>query len=489
MKKLLQILFVCSIVSFLFFHPIKSVDANAADTGQDFIFVIDGSYSMDTSDPQKHIFELIRYMATLSTGTENRIGYVVYNDSVIKEQGLKKIDTEKENAQMMAGLTSLTRIKGTDVGLGMKTAKRILQEGHYQANHTAMIILSDGDIDVDTANPNRTQTDTNEDINQIVTTADYPIYTIQYSEEKVHNQAPMNTWGAKTDGKNYSATSVQQLIQDATDIYSRQTKMALQKDSIAAEKKTNNTFELTVPVKAPKNEVVTEIILTLQDNARITNIVLPSDKEDITMQKSNTTAIITINSPKVSQYKITYQTKDNKPVQYQTITQTGPQKESSVSKWLIVIAGILILAFLIYTIWRFARRIQTKKQTTYFHDSLEGYFMKTPENEEIPIQNWNASLFYNQAKVTLFDLLQGTPVQMQMQASKQIWIRVGTHNHLQITNKSANVKMIRNGQPVPNRKVCLLKASESLYLIFQESGIEIELRIRKASHRGIGDQK
>lgn len=405
MKKLLQVLFACCLLIFLF-QPAKIVQASTADAGQDFIFVIDGSYSMNTNDPQKHIFELMRSMSSLSEGTANRIGYVIYNDSIIKDQELKKIANEQETAQMLAGVTSLTRIKGTDIGLGMKTANRILKESDYEPSHTAMIVLSDGDVEVDAANPNRTQQDADKDVQAVVENADYPIYTVQYSEVARQNQAPMNTWGAKTGGANYSATTVQELSQRATDIYNRQAKMSL------TEKKEKQVVQ-----------------------------------------------------PKMIQKKAT-------------------QEKAGFPVWLIIAASILILAVICYYIWRFIKRAQAKKRSTYFHDALEGYFMKTPTGEDIPIQNWNASMFHDQSKVTLFDLLQSNPMQTYMQASKHVKISISTHNHLEITNKSADIEVIQNGQPVAKKKPCRLKSSESLYLIFHESGVEIELRIRKASYKG-----
>lgn len=474
---------MCCLVAF-FFQPAKIVQASTENEGQDFIFVVDGSYSMNTNDPQKHIFELMRYMTSLSEGTSNRIGYVIYNDSIIKDQELKQIANTKEKEQMMTELTRLTRIKGTDIGIGLKTANRILKEGHYNPNRTALIVLSDGDVDVSANNPNRTQADANRDVQAVVEKADYPIYTVQYSEIETRNKAPMNTWGVETGGKSYSATTVQQLIHDATDIYSRQTKMALEKTSIAAKKTANDTFELEIPVRAPKNEKITEIIVTLQDSARITNITLPDDGKNISLRRSNATSIITIDNPKTSGYKITYKTKDNKPVEYQTIRKVTPQKALKFPIWPIIIAISLLLAVVLYYVWRLIQRVQIKKRNTYFHDALEGYFMKTPSDEDIPIQNWNATMFIGQGKVTLFDLLKGNPMQTQMQTSKHIYVAIGMHNQLEITTKSTRIEVIQNRQTIPNKKTCQLKAGESLYLIFHESGIELELRVRKVSYKG-----
>ena len=50
------------------------------------MFVIDSSFSMGINDPDGMVFEAVKYVAALSEGTQDRIGFVIFTCSIVVEQ-------------------------------------------------------------------------------------------------------------------------------------------------------------------------------------------------------------------------------------------------------------------------------------------------------------------------------------------------------------------------------------------------------------------
>lgn len=475
MKRILKFYVICAILISLFSNR-EMVSAEAAEVPMDFIFVIDHSNSMKKNDPNKYVFNVLERIALLDQGGINRIGYVVYNDSIIKDKGLTaSFDSQGE----VAALKSLTITNGTDVGLGMKTAHRLLAEQKYQKGRTAMILLSDGDVEVSKGNPNRSQASCDQDIREVLENADYPIYTIQYSEVGKGAQAPMNSWGAATGGKDYAAATPEQLQTIADEIYEKHRADAQAIVQQEEEEKKNRQHIIEILVTYPKDEIVSSITVTLEDKERIQEVIIPPEYEEVKTVTKDQTILIEIDDPQKEQYTFFYTTSDGEPVSYQTLESTKPE-QSFFQKWWK--AGLLILLFLIAAgaaAYWIRKRYQDRKQY-YFTDALECYFMNA--KKETPIQNWNSQIFQRKKKTTLHHLLREHEMLDQLDAASKVQIEVGKKNTLRIMNNSAKVVMLYQGKVTERNKAYSIRSGENLYLTFITSGLELELRVRKTGN-------
>lgn len=487
MKRKIQITLILLIS---FFFPMVKANAENRD-GQDILFVIDTSYSMGYNDPQNHIYDAIQTLGSISMESDNRIGYVLYNDSIVKSKKLGEIKNQAELDQMLNDLRSTVSIKGTDVGLGLKIGQQLLESSDARKNHTMVILLSDGDTETDTANPNRTQAAVDQDVESVLSTLSYPLYSIQYSEPELRNKEPMNQWPARTGGKTYSARNQSELIDAVLDIYSTQTKMAQTKDTIDRENEKEKTFTLTIPVP-PKTEKqqTKELIVTMTAPVNIKNLTY-DEVAEMSVSKSNDQIIIKIENPKKAEYQLSYQTENNEPVKTTTLTKMEdipveePKPDPMLPYYIAIGLGVFLAVVIIGIIlWRNKNKEKTVKdnQNYFFADSLECCFTKTPNNEEIPIQNWSASIFQRKKSITLYDLLQTESIRNQMPESKKVQFRVGANNSLDMKIKG-KVQGIQQGRDIPKNVWVELNLQRGAYLIFSEDHLEMDLHIRKKGVR------
>ncbi|GAB2022996.1 hypothetical protein RyT2_20700 [Pseudolactococcus yaeyamensis] len=487
MKKVKKILYLLSLgLLFCFATSVKASE----EIGQDVMLVVDASYSMQSNDPNHNIYDAIQYIASISVGNNNRFGYVLYNDSIIRDQGLQKVTNQSEIDGLINSLKTIEPIKGTDVGLGLKTGQRLLNLGGNKDNHTMMIVLSDGDVETDATNPNRSQQAVEDDFNQVVDTAGIPIYVIQYSEVEHRDKAPMNTWSDRTGAKHYTAENRDQLLAAIMDIYSHQTKMSFEKDSLKSEKsKESTTYTLTIPTKKTETKRVKEIIVTMQADSAIKEMGYNSE-DGLTVKESNHQAIIKITNPKKESYQLTYKTESNHPVITTTLTKMTdiPKPKPKVNWWLLL--GLLVGGIGIGVI--FGILVMNKKKVVtnpeiasepvnyFFTDSLECCFIKTPDEEEIPIQNWSATIFMRSKRMSLYDLLVDEKIREKMPDSKKVLFRVGRNNTLEMRLKGS-VEGIQQGREIPTGVWTTLSLQKSAYLIFIADVLELEVHIRKTS--------
>ena len=410
---------------------ILPIQADAATTefapGVDIMFVIDSSFSMGINDPDGMVFEAVKYVAALSEGTQNRIGFVIFTCSIVVEQGLRKIYDAQEIQEVMRELQAAPFVHGTDVGLGMGRAKELLTLDNYREGFTAMIILSDGDTVLEVDNPRRSQAEVEEEWEYVLENVSYPIFTIQYSElgdsiaDGYRHSGEMDDWGPRTGGRNFDATHPLQLIEAISCIYEELTGLTLDITDV------DGRFEI--------------IIASPED----------IDEEQIEAEELEEEAEEEVAEPLL----------------------TGAQIAILVGS---IIAGILIILLVIYSI----RQHQHKKKYQYFKGSLECYFMVIPDaSKEVPIQSWSAAVIAGKNKGNLYELLKNIPLLDKMPEAKKVFVEIGQNNSILITNQ-AGVTCYRDGREAKEKKISL-HSGEGLYMVFQKGTLELELRVRKGS--------
>lgn len=480
MKNKVCLTFFSFIVAFFL---LPSMSYASEEEGQDILFLIDSSYSMVTNDPHKTVYQALQTMGAISVESNNRIGYVLYNDSIIQDSNLVSINDLGIIDDWVNQFQGITPFKGTDVGLGLKTAQRILEVSEARENHTMIIWLSDGDTEYDVTNPNRSQPNVDQDAQEALAAIDYPIYTIQYSEVEVRDKSPMKDWAAESGGKNYSVQNAAGLQDAITDLYSVQANLSAERDSLASETQDNETFTLTIPVPTSETQQVKEMLITMNSPGTISNI-LYDEGEELSIERSGNQVVVRLNNPKQENYTISYQTETNEPVTTTTLTEMEdiPEEEPVGLYVLIGLGSIVVIAVGGIIMWTLLKKKKTedyvKVQDYYFVDALEGFFTKTPNDEELPIQNWPATIFQKQKTISLYELLQDTTIQEQMPDAKKVQFQVGKENSLKMRIKGS-IKGIQQGRDIPKGVWINLSIQKGAYLIFDEDELEMEFHIRK----------
>jgi len=409
---------------------VLSIQAGARNTefapGVDIMFVIDSSFSMGINDPDGMVFEAVKYVAALSEGTQNRIGFVIFTCSIVVEQGLRKVYDSEEIKEVMRELQAAPFVHGTDVGLGVGRAKELLMADNYREGFTAMIILSDGDTVLEVENPRRTQEEVEEEWEYVLNNVSYPVFTIQYSElgdfitDGYRHSGVMDDWGPRTGGRNFDATHPLQLIEAISSIYEEMTGLTLDITDVG------ERFEVT--------------------------IVSPEDNQELIEEEELYDEL---------------EEEESEPL------LTGIQIFMLICA---IIGGILITLLAIYQV----RQHQHRKRYQYFKGSLECYFMVIPDaSKEVPIQSWSAAVIAGKKSGSLYELLKNISLINKMPEAKKVFVEIGQNNSILITNQ-AGVTCYRNGKEVGDKKISLY-SGEGLYMVFQKGTLELELRVRKGS--------
>ena len=362
------------LVILLFILPIKSSAAQTTEfvPGIDIMFVIDNSLSMQINDPEGMVFEAVKYIATLSEGTQNRIGFVVFNDDIIVEQGLRRIHRVGEFHDTMRELQLAPPLQGTDVGLAMGRALEIMRSDNYRVDFTAMVILSDGDTLLDYINRQRSQEEVEEEWERILEEADFPIFTIQYSElgdditAGYRHSGVKDDWGPRTGGRNFNATNSEEMMEAISRVYEELTGLTLNLERIV--ENAEERFEVTIIEPEPIEE---------------------SWEFPISMEQ----AILGV----------------------------------------IIIGGVLFLLLLIYLIrklWHKGRNQYFKGSLEcYFMVTPEG-------SEEIPIQSWTSSFLSGRRRNSLYKLLKNVSLIDKLSEAKAVYIKTGIGNSIVIQNQA-----------------------------------------------------
>jgi hypothetical protein len=470
-------------------------------TGVDIMFVIDNSLSMQTNDPERMVYEAVKYIATLSEGSQNRIGFVIYNCGIIVQQGLQRVHDASDIHEIMERLQQTPTIMGTDVGLAMRTAHELLIEDNYRPGYTAMIMLSDGDTELNVIGQVRTQEEIEEEWEEVLEAVTFPIFTIQYSElgeglqDGYRFSGQKDDWGERTGGRNYNTTDLEELLDAITSIYSELSRLSAGLGRIRTEAVEAGEFRLSVEIPETAYEQVALMQITLIGNDVIRDLILPSNEGELSIRTVGNNSVIIITNPIESLYEIYYTTVTGEEVVITTLTrmETRPEEVEEVeeeppfepepllttTEIMIIIGGIVGLGIIILVTY-LIRNYLHRRTHRNFKGSLECYFMITPEGTgDIPIQSWSVSLLASKRKCNLYELLKSTPLAQKMPEAKKIYVKINPEKSILIDNQGG-VTSIRDGKESVEKNISL-RCGEGIYLIFQKGTIEVELRVRRGS--------
>ena len=465
---------------------VVSVQANeeANDEGVDIMIIIDKSLSMSWHDPYVETLEVTNHILNLSLGTGNRVGFVVYNDTIVAYQGLQTIETLDDIDEIMSELRGLRISRGTDIGLALQAARRLLYLDNYRPDKTAIIFLSDGEYELEWYNPNRNQDDVIADVEDVVTNISYPIFNIQYSVLEYRNEAPKNEWGERTGGINFTAMTPDEKMEAVNEIYRLIIEMSEYAAQVVDEEVRIYEHQLVIPIQHTETERAEMVEMTLVGNGLVQELILPIDYEYITVSVVGTYYIITITDPVQESYTIYYFSNSEFPLENRIVARMVEIPSEREIPWEIIgfsLSVISALVILLLLISKGVKHRRMKKLYPTLSGTLECYFMEIPSGmKEIPVQSWSASFLAGNKKMSLYKMLKNVPLRNKMLESEKIFVSINIDSTISITI-NADIVCYKNGREVKTDKEITLRNGEGLYMVFQKKTIEIELRAIKSS--------
>ncbi len=206
-------------MSFVFFANITSAQDWNDDDNIDVMFVLDTSYSMNETDKDKISLEMLKLFTDISYSSHTRIGFVAYNDSIQAFAPLTEV-TGKAKEDFKKSLDSIERVGRTDIGLGLKKGLELLDNAK-PGRKSFIILLTDGEIDLEAPINQRTVAESLNDANYVVDQAvarKIPIYTVAMGRNGV-DLALLESISKKTGVANYVAEAPQDLPAVFNDIF------------------------------------------------------------------------------------------------------------------------------------------------------------------------------------------------------------------------------------------------------------------------------
>ena len=259
------IFIVLLICNFIFFgNNISAQNINTDIENMDFVFVLDTSYSMNETDKDKISMEMIKLFTDISYSKRTRIGFVAYNDIIEGETPLTEISSDKDKETFKRNLDTIGRAGRTDIGLGLKKGWEILNKDN-SGRKSCLVLLTDGEIDIDPTRNQRTVTDSRNDINYVIEQAaaqGVPIYTVAMGRNGV-DIALLEDIANKTGASSYVANIPQELLEIFNSIFTLTSKSRFV--PIAAVTATGDTQEISI--KLPYHHVAEGNIIFLSSSA------------------------------------------------------------------------------------------------------------------------------------------------------------------------------------------------------------------------------
>ena len=457
-----------------------SVRADEEAEGVDIMIILDQSDSVNWHDPNRESLEAIEYLLNLSLQTGNRIGFVVYNDTIVAYGGLRTIETAADIDEIMTRLRGIRASRGTDVGLALQTARRQLELDGYRTGKTAILFISDGWYEFELFNLNRNHDDVAADVEDVITRISYPIVTIQHSVQHLH-QSPKNDWALQTNGESFTAMTPAEILAAVDEAYDFIVEMAAVSIQQADGANRVHEHQLVIPIPAPDDQRAEVVEVTLLGAGLIEEVIRPDD-EHIRIEAVGVNYLITIRNPEAESYTIYYLARSASPLETSIQTQMTDMPQSRVTLMHVMaigISGMIILPVLVLLITIIIRKQQAKKNAPALTGTLECYFMEVPTGtDDIPIQSWSASFLAANNKVSLDHLLKHVPLLSKMPEAAKIFASINRDNTISIINKGG-VACYKSGKEVMDKQITL-RHGQGLYMVFQKNTIELELRARQS---------
>jgi len=146
----------------------------------DAVLVLDVSRSMRTADPGRISRDAMNLFIEKLDEGRDRIGVVAYAGQVERSRAMTTIRGQEDRESFRYFINELDYASWTDHGLGLMEAVRIMYDSHEEGRQPVIILLTDGNLNVNPSSP-RSNAIAQIDVELAIAIAQeqgYPIYTI-----------------------------------------------------------------------------------------------------------------------------------------------------------------------------------------------------------------------------------------------------------------------------------------------------------------------
>jgi Ca-activated chloride channel homolog len=269
-------LFVTSILSF---QPVFAADPIHPTSRIEAMLVVDVSNSMLTSDPNAISSEAMKMFIDMSSVKGDKIGVIAYADEVMRETALIPIRSEQNKNDLKSFIDSLAKYPYTDISVGVNEAVKRLDMGHEEAYYPLIILLADGNNDLNKAKM-KTVKQAEEDLAKAVEAAkskNYPIYTIGLNAGGILNKEALQMVAETTNGRFFETATADSLPGILSEIFANHLKLKV----VPLEQLTANGDFQEVIINVPNQNVIEANISMISNQPVEVQLVDPSGADQI----------------------------------------------------------------------------------------------------------------------------------------------------------------------------------------------------------------
>ena len=205
------------VISLLWMSPLEMMaEENEEITECNAISIaIDISGSMKKTDSHRHSIELIKLCMDICNETDY-LSVTAYNDQIVYHSGLVSMGNAEGKNKLIEELDALQFHGETDNGLGLITATKAIADADLEYDNAFIIMVSDGNTDLENSKTNRTTADSDADIERSTKLAienDIMINVVGYTNAYNQDTGLLSVVSASTGGSTTIVNNAPQFIQ------------------------------------------------------------------------------------------------------------------------------------------------------------------------------------------------------------------------------------------------------------------------------------
>ncbi|WP_083442722.1 VWA domain-containing protein [Paenibacillus sp. IHB B 3415] len=308
LQRILPALLLILCIAVLPFGGAAASAASAAPSHIDAVLLIDVSNSMNKSDKNKIANEAMKMFIDMLSTQGDKVGIVAYTDKVQREKALLGITSAGDKQDLKDFIDGLNRGPYTDIAVGMEEAVKVLENGSDPGHEPMIVMLADGNNDLDEAS-GATQARSDQELKAAVETAKqkgYPVYTIGLNADGKLNKEILSNLSDQTGGKAFTTDSADDLPQILSEIFASHLKLKV----VPVPSITANGDYQEVTVNVPNGSVLEANISIMSSQPVTAKLSDPSGKEvaipsdAVLLSKSSTYTLIKLLSPEQGDWKL-----------------------------------------------------------------------------------------------------------------------------------------------------------------------------------------
>lgn len=211
------------VISLLWINPLQTrAEGNEETTECNAISIaIDVSGSMKKTDSHRHSIELIKLCMDICNETDY-ISVTAYNDQIVYHSGLVSMGNSEGKNKLIEELDALQFCGETDNGLGLLQATKAIADADLEYDNAFIIMISDGNTDLENSKTNRTTADSDADMEtstKLAIEKDIMINVVGYTNAYNQDTGLLSVVSASTGGSTTIVSNAPQFIQVVLSIF------------------------------------------------------------------------------------------------------------------------------------------------------------------------------------------------------------------------------------------------------------------------------